>query len=153
MTLSSWSRRALAVAGCAWGVGLSPVAAGAEGDPGATLVVRVSGFESDNGALGCRLFSQPSSFPDGQGVDRRRPIEGTRGSCTFRDVAPGTYAIAAIHDENGNAELDKNFVGIPTEGYGVSNNKTRALSAPKWSEAKFSVAAGELRRFAIRLRY
>jgi uncharacterized protein (DUF2141 family) len=36
----------------------------------------------------------------------------------FSDIKPGNYAIAVIHDENRNGELDTNMFGIPKEGYG-----------------------------------
>lgn len=34
----------------------------------------------------------------------------------------GRYAIQVVHDENGNGKLDTNFIGMPSEGYGYSNN-------------------------------
>jgi uncharacterized protein (DUF2141 family) len=34
----------------------------------------------------------------------------------------GQYAVQVVHDENGNGKLDTNFMGIPSEGYGYSNN-------------------------------
>jgi uncharacterized protein (DUF2141 family) len=58
-----------------------------------------------------------------------------------------------VHDENGNGKLDKNFVGVPSEGHGVSNNKTYALSAPKWNESSFTLGATESKAFLVKLRY
>jgi uncharacterized protein (DUF2141 family) len=49
-----------------------------------------------------------------------------------------------MHDENDNRKLDKNFLGLPTEGYDVSNNKTYAMSSPKWSESTFRVGARDV---------
>ena len=83
----------------------------------------------------------------------RVPITGPNTSCSFSNVEPGTYAIAVVHDENGNGKLDKNFVGVPSEGYGVSNNKTYALSAPKWDESTFKLGATESKALQVKLRY
>ncbi len=47
-------------------------------------------------------------------------VRNTQARCDFEDISPGTYALAVIHDENGNGKLDTNWVGIPTEGYGFS---------------------------------
>ena len=58
-----------------------------------------------------------------------------------------------IHDENGNGRLDKNFLGIPSEGYGVSNNRTYAASSPKWEESRFTVAPREPVVLRVTLRY
>lgn len=34
----------------------------------------------------------------------------------------GRYAIAVYHDRNGNGRIDRNFLGLPTEDGGLSNN-------------------------------
>ena len=83
----------------------------------------------------------------------RVPIAGPNTSCTFSNVEPGTYAVAVVHDENSDGKLDKNFVGVPSEGYGVSNNKTYALSAPKWDESVFTIVPSESKMLQVKLRY
>ena len=119
-----------------------------------TVLIEVSGFKNTRGTLNCRLFTKAADFPDGEGiVTLRVPITGSNTSCSFSNVEPGTYAIAVVHDENGNGKLDKNFVGVPSEGYGVSNNKTYALSAPKWDESSFALGATESKALLVKLRY
>jgi uncharacterized protein (DUF2141 family) len=83
----------------------------------------------------------------------RAPIDGTQAACVFEGLAPGAYAVAVVHDENGNGRLDKNFVGIPSEGYGVSNNRTYAMASPKWDESRFTLAAREAAVLRVSLRY
>lgn len=46
----------------------------------------------------------------------------------------GKYGVVAFHDLNGNEELDTNFIGIPTEPYGFSNNARAMLSKPDFEE-------------------
>ena len=46
------------------------------------------------------------------------------------EIPDGEYAIAFFIDANGNKKLDKNFLGIPKEQYGFSNNAMGTLSAP-----------------------
>lgn len=55
----------------------------------------------------------------------------------FEDIPPGTYAIAVVHDENMNGELDVNWLGVPSEGYGFSNDATGILGAPSFTAASF----------------
>jgi uncharacterized protein (DUF2141 family) len=62
---------------------------------------------------------------------------------TFKGVAPGTYAVAVYHDENGNGKIDSNFMGIPKEKTGASNNAKGKMGPPKFQEAKF-VVSGDL---------
>jgi uncharacterized protein (DUF2141 family) len=119
-----------------------------------TVLLEVSSFKNTRGTLNCRLFTKASDFPDGEGIlTVRTPIAGANTTCTFPNVEPGTYAVAVVHDENSNGKLDKNFVGVPSEGYGVSNNKTYALSAPKWDESVFTIAPSESKTLQVKLRY
>ena len=48
----------------------------------------------------------------------------------------GEYAITTHHDENNNRKIDKNFLGLPNEGWGISNNPTVVLALPDFEEAK-----------------
>lgn len=124
-------------------------------DGGAASVrVDVSTLRNAKGTLNCRLFAEAASFPDGDGTRMvRAAIDGMQASCVFDDLPPGIYAVAVVHDENGNGRLDRNFLGIPAEGYGVSNNRTYAMSAPKWEESRFSLLARESAVMRIDLRY
>ena len=133
---------------------LAPSTSSADAAGTSTVRVSVASFRNQDGYFGCQLIDDSSAFPEGrQGRGVRKAVSGTRGTCVFKDVAPGTYAVAVMHDENGNRKLDKSLFGVPTEGYGVSNNKTYAMRAPRWTESKFSVAAGESKSLNVRLRY
>jgi uncharacterized protein (DUF2141 family) len=71
-------------------------------------------------------------------------VRNTVARCDFEDIPPGTYALAVIHDENMNGKLDTNWLGIPTEGYGFSNDAKALLSAPSFSDASFQYDGGTL---------
>jgi uncharacterized protein (DUF2141 family) len=132
---------------------LAPSRATATG--GQTLTVNVSAFRNTKGVLGCRLYAGPTGFPMQATFKAQQavPIHGATARCTFAGLEPGTYAVVVLHDENQNQKVDKNFLGIPIEGYGVSNNKTYATSAPRWDESKFQVPAGRDVVVPIVLRY
>lgn len=53
------------------------------------------------------------------------------------DVLPGTYAVTIFHDLNGDGELNTNFLGIPKEPYGFSNNPRIRFGPPNFKEASF----------------
>jgi uncharacterized protein (DUF2141 family) len=126
----------------------------ARAQSGAAVRLDVSAFRNADGALGCRLFSDGKGFPDGEGTKTTRAaISGTKASCEFGSLPPGTYAVVVIHDENGNGRLDRNLLGIPSEGYGVTNNRTYAMTSPKWDESTFSLAVGEPLVLRVVLRY
>ena len=60
-------------------------------------------------------------------------------SVTFDDVAPGSYAVAAFQDENGNGVADRTGLGLPLEPYGLSGGAGRR-SRPIFADAAFPVA-------------
>lgn len=56
-------------------------------------------------------------------------------TCVFERLTHGTYAVAVAHDLNGNRKTDRNFLGMPKEAWGVSNNARPSLRAPRFQEA------------------
>ena len=62
----------------------------------------------------------------------------------------GEYAIAVFVDVNGNKKIDKNFLGIPKEQYGFSNNAMGRMSAPTFEQAKFTVKGSTTHSILLR---
>lgn len=62
---------------------------------------------------------------------------------TFEGLKAGIYAISIFHDENDNGKLDTNFIGIPTEPYGFSNNAKGMFGPPDFKDCQVEVAAGK----------
>lgn len=109
----------------------------------ADLVIRVSGMLDPLGQIGCSLFAGPDGFPMDNTKARVQwlPADAKGVSCRFADVAAGRYAVSLGHDLNGNRRVDTNFVGLPTEQWGVSRNARPTLRAPRFDEAVFEIAA------------
>lgn len=126
-------------------------------DPSASSVrVEAGTFRNTRGDAGCLLFKSGEGFPDQPDKAFRTvhvPIEQGRAVCEFRDVPAGTYAVAVLHDENLNHKMDRNFLGIPQEGWGVSNNVRPALSAPRFDDATFSLKPSAATTVTIKLGY
>jgi uncharacterized protein (DUF2141 family) len=59
-------------------------------------------------------------------------------------VPAGTWAVLAYHDENGNAELDRNMLGIPKEDYGFSRDAASRFGPPKFADAAITVEDGDM---------
>jgi len=112
---------------------------------GCTLRIHVNGFRNIRGNLGTILFTSPNGWPEDKGRAFRAgpaPIDmATRTAIAiWPGLQPGDYAVAAIHDENSNARLDRNFLGVPKEGFGFANNPHVGLSAPPFRAAVVHVA-------------
>jgi uncharacterized protein (DUF2141 family) len=122
-------------------MGLLVTACGISG--AAQVVVRVSGLSEPLGQVGCSLFADAVGFPMDTSAARSQwlPANVAGVTCRFSDVAEGTYAVSIGHDLNGNKRVDTNFIGLPTEQWGVSNNARPSMRAPRFDEAAFKVAA------------
>lgn len=116
--------------------------AGASAEPSCPGIhVKVLDIRNSTGTVACALFESPDGFP----IEYLRSatnimvikVRDAQARCDFEDIAPGTYALAIVHDENMNGKLDTNWVGIPTEGYGFSNDAKALLGAPSFSAASF----------------
>ena len=66
------------------------------------------------------------------------------------EIPDGEYAIAFFIDANGNKKLDKNFLGMPKEQFGFSNNAMGTLSAPSFEQAKFRVAGNTVQNIKLK---
>lgn len=133
---------------------MSVFAAGAV-QAGDALTVHVSALRNDKGQVGCMLFASADGFPKSPEKALARqfvPIAKTEATCVFPGVGAGTYAVVAMHDENGNGKLDTNFLGIPTEGVGASRDARGRLGPPSFADAAFRTPGGSV-EIPIVIRY
>jgi uncharacterized protein (DUF2141 family) len=118
--------------------------------------VQVLNIRNSTGTVDCALFDAPEGFP----IEVLRSatnvmvikVRQAQARCSFIDILPGTYALAVIHDENMNGKLDTNWLGIPTEGYGFSNDVKASLGAPSFAAASFAYDGRNL-ALTIRMEY
>jgi uncharacterized protein (DUF2141 family) len=104
--------------------------------------VKILSIRNSTGAVACALFESPDGFPTEFLQSATNivmiKIKDAQARCDFEDIPPGTYALAVVHDENMNGKLDTNLLGVPTEGYGFSNDAKAFLSAPSFRAASFT---------------
>jgi uncharacterized protein (DUF2141 family) len=120
----------------------------------ADVTVVATHFRNNRGRAGFALFSSEEGFPDDHTKAFRRAwvdIQDSRSSVTFHEIPFGRYAITVFHDENSNGRLDKNWIGLPKEGYGVANDLA-ITGSPQFARAAFLLAA-ETMTVDIRMRY
>jgi uncharacterized protein (DUF2141 family) len=110
----------------------------------ATLTVHVIGARNAKGKIRAALFNGAEGFPN----DASKAVQTQSGDIdpqtssaqmVFTNVPDGVYAVSVFHDENMNQKLDKNFVGVPKEGYGASNNPKKKMGPPNLGETKFQL--------------
>lgn len=125
-------------------MGLSALALLGAASP-ARLEVGVQGLRSAKGLIRLCLTTDPARYPDctGDPAARTLTVPARRAALIgFANLPSGDYAIALIHDENGNGRLDT-LAGIPREGVGFSRNPPLMFGAPRFAAAKFALATGD----------
>ena len=114
----------------------------------ASLAVHITGVRNAKGQIRAALFQDAKGFPN----DTSRAVhtqaadidpQTLSAQIVFTDLRGGVYAVSAFHDENMNQKLDKNFAGIPKEGYGVSNNPRKKMGPPSFEEARLQLSGGQ----------
>ena len=99
----------------------------------------IGGLENDEGKVKIGLFDSKEGYSSGEKPFRGFlvAIKDKKAEYTFEEIPYGTYAIKLYHDKNGNGKLDTNFMRIPKEPYGFSNNARRKFGPAKWDDTKF----------------
>jgi len=134
---------------------LMPVAASpllAESAPPGEFTVAVSGLRSARGQLLVCLWRDKAGFPDcAKSTSAQRmaiPVTATSVRFAMPLGAAGTRAITLFHDEDANGRMRQNFLGMPLEGVGISNNPG---GLPGYSKSLVQIAPGST--ISIRMRY
>jgi uncharacterized protein (DUF2141 family) len=96
------------------------------------------------GTVRCALYATPADYMKKSYREAVGTVSGGRALCAFPRIAPGTYSMAAFHDENNNGELDTGIFGIPKEGIAWSNNAKGKLGPAKYKDAAFVYSGGVL---------
>jgi uncharacterized protein (DUF2141 family) len=122
----------------------------------AGIHVTILNIRNPLGSVDCALFDSPSGFP----ADTLRSalrlsamkVPDRSAHCDFTELPPGRYALVVLHDENMNGRIDYNWLGMPREGYGFSNDVHGKLGAPSFDRAAFAYD-GKAMDLTVTLRY
>lgn len=110
------------------------------------LTVEINGLRNQKGIVCLSLFSGEQGFPnESDRAIASRSVEAKEASVSaiFDQLSPGEYAVAVIHDDNGDGKLNTGIFGIPKEGFGFSRNPKIGMSAPKFEETAVSVSGND----------
>lgn len=117
------------------------------------LTVTINGVKNSTGSVAAAIYNAEANFPRGAPLGGfRMKASGGPVTFTFRNLPPGKYAMTSFHDENDNGKLDADPTGLPSEGYGVSNDAREALAPPQWAKASFDLT-DQGKSIAISLSY
>ncbi|ALU74289.1 DUF2141 domain-containing protein [Tenacibaculum finnmarkense] len=104
-----------------------------------TITVYFEGMKSDKGNLYVAIYNHKKDFLKEPIKGKIIKISDKKASLVFENMIAGTYAISAFHDVNDNKKMDTNFIGIPKEPIGISNDAKGFMGPPKYKDARFDV--------------
>ncbi|WP_291516627.1 DUF2141 domain-containing protein [Bdellovibrio sp. ArHS] len=110
------------------------------------LTLNFTDLRNGEGYLAVSIFSalQKNAFPDDAAKAAKTfyvKLEGRKNlSLEVPDLTEEIYAIAVMHDEDGNRKFKTNFMGLPQEGFGFSGNPRVYFGAPAFSRAQFELS-------------
>ena len=120
--------------------------------PKTMIQLEITGIKNSTGFIQIAVFKSDTDFDKDIFSYVIAVPASSEVQVSIPNLEVGRYAIAVYHDENKNQKLDKNFVGVPKEGYGFSNNAVGKLGPPKFSETSFSLDT-QLKKLSIRMNY
>jgi uncharacterized protein (DUF2141 family) len=97
------------------------------------LTTEIDGLRNSNGQILVELCNEKEIKIKGIS----QVIIGNKCIITIENLKPGKYASKYFHDQNKNLTLDSNWIGIPTEGYGFSNNAAGTFGPPPFEKTIF----------------
>lgn len=122
---------------------------------GGDVTVTITDMRNTEGVVRACMTTQEDIFPR----CRKDPeshrivvVAGENMTLTFKDVKPGRYAIALLHDENDNGKADRALGMMPKEGFGFSRDAKVRMGPPKFRDAVFDFE-GEAKALTIKMRY
>ena len=138
-------------------LGAAPLlAANAPADRNGTdVTISVAELRNSHGTVMACMTANVERFPRCQGDPnsyRASVPAGQAAELHFRDVKPGTYAIALLHDENSNGKADRALSMIPKEGFGFPNDTKVRMGPPSFEDAAIRIGNTPVHQ-SIRMRY
>ena len=109
------------------------------------VTLRFCNIEKAQGALFVAVYNREEGFMNEKKALYTEVFPLKQNGCLEKSLVlpPGNYAISCFHDLNNNGRMDKTFVGIPKEPYGLSGAYVSKFSPPTWAETKVFIGAGQ----------
>jgi len=100
-----------------------------------SLTIEINNLRNNNGQVHLELNNEKEE----QVVGVTKNIFNNKCVIIIENLKPGKYAFKFLHDENKNDKLDTNWLGIPREGFGFSNNPSMTFGPPSFDKTIFEL--------------
>ncbi|MBB6111974.1 DUF2141 domain-containing protein [Mucilaginibacter lappiensis] len=117
--------------------------------------IKITDIRSGKGKIILNVFKDNDSYDKNQPYkkftfDKKALINGTL--TVHVEIEPGVYGITLVDDENEDGKINKNFVGIPKEGFGFSNFFMTKMKKPSFDDFKVDLKSTE-HKVDIKVKY
>lgn len=119
-----------------------------------SFTLKFENIRNDKGSIKYLVFKSDEGYPDDIKLSAKSGTIATKEAeqgIVLNDLEAGSYSFSVIHDENNNDRLDTNFLGIPKEGFGFSNNPLVLFGPPSFDKTKVEVKMGS--EIIIKMKY
>lgn len=119
------------------------------------LTIQLDGVQNTNGNLMIAVYQGAEGFLKQDHAIAATILNAARGgrAITLRGLPAGDYAAAIFHDADGDGKMNTNLIGIPTEGFGFSNNASGTMGPPDFAQAAITVPSTGQVATAVTLNY
>ena len=107
------------------------------------LTIDFEGIKTEKGKLFVALYNSEKDFLKNEMKGSIVDIKDGKAKAMFENLEKGTYAVSSFYDKNDNGKMDTNFLGIPKEPTGLSNNAKGRFGPPKFRDAKFNITTSQ----------
>jgi uncharacterized protein (DUF2141 family) len=105
----------------------------------ADITVKINGVRNNRGDILAGMCRHEEFMKRRCQLGVSVPARAGTVRVVFNDVTPGNYAIQAFHDENRDGRLNTDKMGIPIEGYAISNNARGTMGPPDFADAEIVI--------------
>ncbi|MEQ8364686.1 MAG: DUF2141 domain-containing protein [Cyclobacteriaceae bacterium] len=116
------------------------------------LIVEIKNINSSEGVIYVALYDSDKNYLKKDTFSKSTLASQGNIQLVFTNLPDGEYAISAMHDANENKVLDKNFFGIPTEGFGFMDGEMGMFGPPSFDKVKVIWGGGQ-KRIEVPLKY
>lgn len=108
-----------------------------------SFILKIDGLGKAEGELRIAMFNSKETYTKEPVFAVVIPADSTSLIWSVDELPFGEYAIAVYHDKNANGKLDTNFLGIPKERYGFSNNARGKFGPASWNDSNFTFSSDQ----------
>ncbi|NPD45048.1 MULTISPECIES: DUF2141 domain-containing protein [unclassified Lentimicrobium] len=107
----------------------------------ANLTIIVNGIQNAKGTMNFAVYDNAENYDKSKDyfIGESIPVESMKFEFVFYDLPYGKYAISLFHDEDEDGDLDTNWIGMPKELFGFSNNAKAKMGPPDFEDACFEI--------------